>query len=306
MPQNATDDFDLKQWIKEIKAKGDLPDDQVQQLETILGPDKVKSALKDSVSYKQDHTRKTMEAAELRKQAEADKAQLEQERQQLAQWRDGVQSQLDDAYKQYQDSNISAATLKARIQTIASKYGIPEQELLAGELPPDVQPTKGTPVATFDTSKFLTKDDLDKQFNGLKNMDAMIQAELYDISADHQDIFKQPLRGAKDLVKEAIQTGKPIRALWEEKNNVQAKRDEVREASIRADERQKAETEIRAKYSEQHVEGQRSFLPNMPKSAAYEKLMGDAKPPKPNGSDRSFERINRAAAAWEDTLSGKQ
>src|ERR1051326_9579048 len=148
MPQNATDDFDLKQWIKEIKAKGDLPDDQVQQLETILGPDKVKSALKDSVSYKQDHTRKTMEAAELRKQAEADKAQLEQEHQQLAQWRDGVQSQLDDAYKQYQDSNISAATLKARIQTIASKYGIPEQELLAGELPPDVQPTKGDRKST--------------------------------------------------------------------------------------------------------------------------------------------------------------
>src|ERR1051325_9897233 len=162
MPQNATaDDFDLKQWLAEIKAEGGLPDDQVQQLETILGTDKAKTFLKRSVSNHKDWTRKTMEAAEIRKAAEADKAAIEQERQQLAQWRDGVQSQLDDAYKQYQDSNISAATLKARIQTIASKYGIPEQELLAGELPPDVQPTKGTPVATFDTSKFLTKDDLD-------------------------------------------------------------------------------------------------------------------------------------------------
>jgi hypothetical protein len=305
MPQNATaDDFDLKQWLAEIKAEGGLPDDQIAQMETILGTDKAKAVLKRSVSNHKDWTRKTMEAAELRKQAEADKAQLEQERQQLAQWRDGVQSQLDDAYKQYQDSNISAATLKAKVQTIASRYGIDPKELLDGELPPEVQPTKGTPVATFDTSKFLTRDDLDKQFRSLKEMDSLVQAELYDISAEHQQTFGEPLRGAKDLVKEALQSGKLLRAVWEEKTK--AKRDEIREASIRADERQKAETEIRAKYSEQHVEGQRSFLPNMPKSAAYEKLMGDAKPPKPNGSDRSFERINRAAAAWEDTLSGKQ
>src|ERR1041384_415806 len=137
MPQNATaDDFDLKQWLAEIKAEGGLPDDQIAQMETILGTDKAKAVLKRSVSNHKDWTRKTMEAAEIRKAAEADKAAIEQERQQLAQWRDGVQSQLDDAYKQYQDSNISAATLRAKVQTIATRYGIDPKELLDWELPP--------------------------------------------------------------------------------------------------------------------------------------------------------------------------
>src|SRR6266849_3275879 len=127
MPQQPPpEDFDLKQWIAEIKADGGLPDDQVTQ--------------------------------------------------QLQQWQAGVQSQLDDAYKQYQESNISAATLKAKVQTIASRYGIDPKELLEGELPPETQPTKGTPVANIDVSKFVTADDLDKQFGRLKSMDSRIQA----------------------------------------------------------------------------------------------------------------------------------
>jgi hypothetical protein len=308
MPQQPpADDFDLKQRLAEIKADGGLPDDQIAQMEAILGTDKAKAVLKRSVSNHKDWTRKTMEAAELRKQAEAERAAMEQEKAQLAQWRDGVQSQLDDAYKQYQESNISAATLKAKVQTIASRYGIDPKELMEGEVPADVQPTKGTPVASFDTSKFLTKDDLDKQFNGLKSMDALVQAQLYDIAAEHQDVFGKPLRGASELVKEALASGKPVRQLWEEKNNVQAKRDELREAQIRKDEREKADAEWRAKHSEQSVDGQRPYSPlNMPKSVAYETLMKtDAKPVKPNGSDKSMERVNRAVAAFEDVVSGK-
>ena len=69
MPQNpAVEDSDLKQWFAEIKAEGGLPDDQLAQLETILGTDKAKTFLKRSVSNHKDWTRKTMEAAELRKQ----------------------------------------------------------------------------------------------------------------------------------------------------------------------------------------------------------------------------------------------
>lgn len=306
MPQNpAVEDSDLKQWFAEIKAEGGLPDDQLAQLETILGTDKAKTFLKRSVSNHKDWTRKTMEAAELRKQAEAERAAMEQEKQQLAQWRDGVQSQLDDAYKQFQDSNITAATLREKVRTIASRYGIPEQELLGGELPADAQPTKGTPVANIDTSKFLTREDLDKQFNGLKSMDAMVQAQLYDISADHQDLFGKPLRGASELVKEALQTGKPLKSLWEEKHGVQAKRDELLRATIRQEEHEKVEAELRTKYSESAADGQRMFAPQMPKSAAYEKLMGDAKPPERNGSDRSMARVARASQAWDDVLSGK-
>jgi len=307
MPQTPpADDNDLKQWFAEIKAEGGLPDDKIAELETILGADKVKTVLKRSVSNHKDWTKKTMEAADMRKQVEADRAQMEQEKQQLAQWRDGVQAQLDDAYKQYQESNISAATLKAKVQTIASRYGIDPKELMEGDVPPDVQPTKGTPVANIDTSKFLTREDLDKQFNGLKSMDALVQAQLYDIAAEHQDVFGKPLRGASELVKEALQTGKPVRQLWEEKNNVQAKRSELLEAQIRKDEREKADAEWRAKHSEQSVDGQRPYALNMPKSVAYDKLMSsDAKPVKPNGSDRSLERVNRAVAAFEDVVSGK-
>ena len=308
MPQQpAAEDFDLKQWLNEIKAEGGLPDDQVQQLETILGTDKAKTVLKRSVSNHKDWTRKTMEAAEIRKAAEADKAAIEQERQQLAQWRDGVQSQLDDAYKQYQDSNISAATLRAKVQTIATRYGIDPKELLEGEgeLPAGVQPTKGTPVAAIDTSKFLTAEHLDKRFTDLKTMDALVQAELIDLTTEHQELFGKPLKGARELVTEALKSNRSVRDLWQEKHGVQAKRDEIREAQIRKDEREKADTEWRGKMSEQTVEGQRTFAPNAPKSVAYEKLMNaDTKPPKPNGSDKSFERVNRATAAWNDLLSG--
>src|SRR6266571_3875114 len=173
MPQQPQpEDFDLKQWLAEIKADSGLPDDQIAEMETILGTDKAKTALKKSVSFQKDYTRKTMEAAELRKQADADKAALEQEKQQLLQWQAGVQSQLDDAYKQYQESNISAATLKAKVQTIAGRYGIDPKELLEGELPAETQPTKGTPVANIDVTKFVTADELDKQFGRLKSMDS--------------------------------------------------------------------------------------------------------------------------------------
>ncbi len=70
MPQQPQpEDFDLKQWLAEIKADSGLPDDQIAEMETILGTDKAKTALKKSVSFQKDYTRKTMEAAELRKQA---------------------------------------------------------------------------------------------------------------------------------------------------------------------------------------------------------------------------------------------
>lgn len=304
MPQpTPADDSDLKQWFAEIKAEGGLPDDQMQQLETILGADKVKTVLKRSVSNHKDWTKKTMEVAEQRKQVEADRAALEQQKQQNEQWREQVQGQIDDAYKQFQESNITAAKYQAIIKSVAGRYGIPEDQLLGGEVPPE--PPKGTKVADVDTSKFLTKEDLEKQFSGLKSMDALVQAELLDLNAEHQELFGKPLRGHRELVNEAIKSNRSIRELWQEKHGVQAKRDEIRETQIRKDERDKADAEWRGKVSEQTVNGQRSFLPEMPKSAAYEKLMGDAKPPKPNGSDRSMERVNRAAAAWTDTLSGK-
>ncbi len=308
MPQQPPpEDFDLKQWIAEIKADGGLPDDQVTQLESILGTDKAKSVLKRSVSNHKDWTRKTMEAADLRKQADADRAAMEQEKQQLQQWQAGVQSQLDDAYKQYQESNISAATLKAKVQTIASRYGIDPKELLEGELPPETQPTKGTPVANIDVSKFVTADDLDKQFGRLKSMDSRIQAQIWDLGVEHQKLFGTPLENVSAMVDEALGSKEPItlRAMWEKKHNVQAKRDELLRAQIRQEEHEKVDAELRTKYSAQSADGQRAFMPQMPQSEAYKKLMGDAKIPDRNGSDKSMARIARATQAWEDTLAGK-
>ena len=276
------EDFDLKSWLDEIKKEGSLSDQQYAALEEILKAEKPSAYLKRSVSNHKDWTRKTQELAEQRKATEAQLAEIAQEKETLVTWRDGVQAQLDQAWADLQNANMTAAKYKSTVETIAKRYGLDPKDLAGGELPLDAQPTKGTPAKEVDVSKFLTATDLDERLKKTQTFGSLLQAQIYDLAQEHQALFGKPLPKATELVQEALKAGKSLEDYWADKYKVGERRNEVLREQIRREEHEKVDSELRAKYSEQVLEGgQRALIADSPHSIVFDKFRPEKAPVAP-------------------------
>jgi hypothetical protein len=148
--------------------------------------------------------------------------------------RDELEAWQVDANKKYttmREENVNlqgkVSTTEAKLAAIARDYNIDLAELKmqqeatgesATEAAQSVQRQGGQAVEGNDDYRKYTEQMTE-------NMTAL-SLEAADLVADHQEIFGTRIK-AFDLVKEAMQAGKPVREYWNEKYDVEAKQEEL-------------------------------------------------------------------------------
>ena len=307
MPQQTSstqNDFDLQAWLGEISADNSLSQEEVQSLGKILGNDKVQAKLRDQVLMRRDYSRKTQEVADQRRQLEADVNAVLEERADLARWKGSVDAQLKKAYSDLDSERTTTAQFRARMQTIAEQNGLDVNELIQG-LPAATAATGSAAVAsatnggagngagagnaTIDTSKFVSADD----FSRFARTSPLLQAELYDLTTEHQELFGKPFKmeytdgqgrkwtGTRALVVKAAENNArnpnaplSLRQVWESDFQVNQKRDEQLRESIRNEERGKLDAEYKTKLSADMLNGgtpgRTTPLADRPKSVLFD------------------------------------
>jgi hypothetical protein len=280
---NAPTDLDLRAWLKDLAADGAISDEEMTNLEGVLGREKVLPRVQKAVMLNGDYTRKTQTLAEDRRTLEEQRKKLDDETAALVDWRKGVEGQLQKAYDDLSTARTTSAQYEARVKTIADRYGLDAAELL-GASPPggengDQTMAHAQPAPSgFDPKQYLRQEDFDKTMEGAKALMPALSAELFDLNNEHQELFGKPLRDAKGLVNRALKAGCSLRELWEEEHKVGERRVELEVTKRVASEREKLEADYRAKVSEAVAAGGSVRELNQPRSTVYEKNK-DWKPP---------------------------
>jgi hypothetical protein len=343
--QQSTD-FELANWLSDIGSDGSLTKEEIQSLSTILGKDKVQEKLRNQVLMQRDYSRKTQDLAEQRKQIEQDVNEILAERADLAKWKQGVDGQLQKAYSDLDSARTTTAQFQARMQTISDQTGIPVEDLTKGLAAArtatstavvDADKTQPNGGGTnFDPKNFVSRED----YNRFAHANPLLQAELFDLANEHQELFGKPLKaeytdsrgvkhtGMRALVIKATEynqahPGKTmsLRETWEGDFNVPAKRSEILRESIRTEERGKLDAEYKTKLSADILNGtpgRATPLADRPKSILFDEKRdqrtpaerdaaaapgGDKTPvmePPPSSAAHKEERWQKAAHSYVD------
>ncbi len=233
--------FAIDKWLDEVAADGSLSKEEREAALKVLGKDpKIVKRIEEGTLRQSDYSRKQ---AELKKKEDetANMIAANQE------WRKGAEAKLTKALSDLESERTTRAQYEARVKKIADEYGIDPAEITV----PGATAAAADPVATAPKKEpapdYVTREVFD-QFSGIQTQ---LPAAIMDLAAEHFDLFGKPLKGATGLVKKALDTGKPLRAVWEEEFQVANRRDELAEEnrrkteeSIRRDERQKVLSEV--------------------------------------------------------------
>ena len=223
--------LDLNGWLEEATKRAGLSAEERKTLEGVLGSKPgFTTYLEESGLRQSDYDRKMNKLKEEHEQRLAEIAEKEAAADRFAtqngEWYAQNNSAFIKAQKDIATLREKEAALTERMRGLATRYGVPEEEL---NIPAPVAPAVPDAAApAFDTSKFVSRDE------AMKEMAAMplVTAELQELAEDHRDLFGKPLRGAKDLVQKAIKANKSIRQVWEEENKVADRRKANEEAAI--------------------------------------------------------------------------
>lgn len=129
-------------------------------------------------------------------------------------------------------ARVKVAQIETRLATTAQQYGFDPNAILEGTA---VIPEKKQDAPTFDTSKFLNREQVAPVFD--YQLDLM--GTLHHLATEHQQLFGTPL-DTREVVKEikarAAKNDSNIdpEGIWREKFGVDAKRAEVQKATYDA------------------------------------------------------------------------
>lgn len=241
-------------WLDELKKTGGITDEAYTSLKsTFEGNNKADEYLKGSVLRQSDYSRQMADIQKAKKEVEDSTNALKQREAdvtkfqgELSQWKAGAETNYRKALDEHEKAERKATAAVARLRSLAMANGMDEAEVLKDI---DVLPAKKEePVKTsdIDTSKFLTREDLAKGIGE----SALVDAAIYDIASEYQELTGKSLRGAALLVQEAIKAGKTLQTYADEKFGLPKLREEKAakdkadyEKSIRDDERAKVLSE---------------------------------------------------------------
>lgn len=221
--------LDLNGWLEEATKRAGLSAEERRLLEGVVSKPGLSTYLEESGLRQSDYDRKMNKLKEEHEQRLAEIAEKEAAVDRFAaqngQWYSENSGKLTKAERDLQTLREKEAALTEKMRGLATRYGVPEDEL---NLPTPTTPAAATAAPAFDTSKFVSRDE------ALKEMAAMplVTAELQELAEDHRDLFGKPLRGTKELVQKAIKANKSIRQVWEEENKVADRRRANEEAAI--------------------------------------------------------------------------
>jgi len=285
--QQAQDDFDLRQWVASIAADGALSQDEINNLQTILGKEKVSARVRDGVLMRGDYSRKTMELADQRRSLDNDVQSVLTERQNLATWKQGLDEKYNKIVADLEAARITEGQYRARMKTLAATYGADEASLFEGIATPAAgsgngngspssQPANGN--GNGNQPKYMTEEDIMKLATQRDRQMLRLLAEFPDIAEEHQELFGKSLRsfeftdaegnvlrGRNALLAKALETnaqlgrqGRPtqdLRTIWERTFEVPKRREEIRTEQLTSKIRGELEGEYRQKATEAALNG---------------------------------------------------
>lgn len=212
---------ETQEWLEGLKKEGSLTDEAYNQLKTSLEANaKADEYVKGSQLRQADYSRVMSDVQKAQKAVEDSQAALATREAQvtkyqgdLAQWKDGADRNFQKAIQERELAANKAQAAIARLKSLAVANGLPEDEVLKDL--DTVVPQKKEDVNTpqFDTSKFVTRDQIAQTVAE----SALIDASIHDVAAEYFELTGKPLRDASKLVQEAIVAKKPIGAYAAEK-----------------------------------------------------------------------------------------
>jgi hypothetical protein len=226
---------ETENWLQGLKAEGKLSDEVIAQLRSAAESNvETDNFFKGSVLRQSEFSRNMGEVQKAQTELEKAQADLRIRTDEAAKFREDVVNWKTGAEENYKkalaDSEAAArkeAAAVARLKNLAMANGLPVDEVLK-EL--DFVENKVVDPPQFDTSKFVTKDDISQANQG----HALVNALIYDLGERHRDLFGTRLPNAKELVAEAIKAGRPLEDYWKEKFKVPEKEKEIYENSVKA------------------------------------------------------------------------
>lgn len=243
---------ETQSWLEGLKAEGGLTDEAYNALKSsIEGSSKANDYIKGSQLRQADYSRVMSEVQKAQKAVEDSQLSLKTREDQVTKYQQDLGTWKVDADKNFQKAltdretaaNKAAAAIQ-RLQSLAVANGLPVDEVLKDlevTAPnPEVKPSVG---AGFDTSQFVTRDQIQQTVAE----SALIDATIYDLSVEYQELTGKSLKGAASLVNEAIAAKKPLAVYVAEKFKFEDLRKQRAEGDIqtRIDAAVKArETEI--------------------------------------------------------------
>ena len=248
-------------WLDGLSKDGGISADQLLTIKSALESNsKADEYVKGSGLRQADYSRRQADLQTARTELERATADLKtkeagvtQYQTELGQWKAVSENKIVAALQAREAAEKSAAAALSRLQLVGGKYGVDPADL---NLEGVVIPKKDETVPTFDTSKFITREDAGKGLQEAALMDAMI----HDLSVAHQELFGKPLTGAYQLVDEALKANIPLSKYWESKYKVEDKRKEVQAADIQRQITEGVEREKTKMLSELNLPGGRGMV----------------------------------------------
>ncbi len=292
----ASEDFKLDEWLSEVAKDTELTAEDRGTLLSLMSKKGVPDKLRGSVLKEADYRRKTQGLAEERKAFESERQSIEDQKVALEKWRNDVQAQLDTYVDKYEKSALTASQYEAKIRMIAERNGLKVEDLLGGELPPTVQPTKG-PASDIDVSKFVTREDFDSASGKFNAVSVLSQAKIADLAEEYASLTGKSIREAEFTVKgpqgrgtqvvkgraglaqAALESGKGLDEFFREHFKIADLERSKWEAEIRKDQADKSEREFRAKFGEEGERRPTFPEDGVPQNPAQKLIMGHDKPP---------------------------
>lgn len=216
--------FNIKDWLKTDMQMSD------EDVALVAGKLEPKAALiEGGILRQQDYSAKMNEVTKLQGDIEAKDRRLTDE---MAEW--GSLTAAEKAQNTALRTSIEALEsdklkLTQRLTRVASEAGIDPKSVLA-DIEAEPVPKPAAAAAPIDTSKFATLETM----NGVAAMALEMPAVLHELAEDHRELFGARLNTTAimaEIKQRAATRGNQKsldpRAVWEELNNVPAKREAV-------------------------------------------------------------------------------
>lgn len=130
----------------------------------------------------------------------------------------------------WEKANQEYVAMQQEVKDLAADKTATQAEKLAAEQKLKDAEEKLAKAGSVDTSKFMSKEDFDAERRKFAAGQTAYFGDVLEIADEHQELFGKRIK-TKEFMQEAIASGKPPRAFWEEKYGVQAKRDEIAKAA---------------------------------------------------------------------------
>lgn len=220
-------------WLEDLQKEGSLDEAAFNALKATFENEKVGNFVKGSVLRQADYSRQSGAIQKAQKELEDAQAAFQQKQTavdqfntELITWKGTAEGNFNKAIADREKAERTAQTALARLKSLAAANGLSEEEVLKDiEVAP--VPEKKVETQNFDTSKFVSREDI--QRGAIESV--LGEAAIADI-ADEVMALTGNRFNRREFVAEAVKAGKTLDAYAEQKFGLTKLREDKANADI--------------------------------------------------------------------------